>query len=200
MLHHNIRRCSDGGNNNFYFNFISVASKIFNFSVRFSQDLIIHVQDVAHKNVEDQRQHVEQTLRQLMYKSESKKTQLLNNIMNVGNKCDLVKDLDESKIIFEDMSNNNETSEPMHFVSCTKNSVLIDLVQSIENNLLKVTNRRKLIVRVPQGGEELAWLYKNTAVTHTDICEKNSQYLKVHVLLTDLCLMQFKNTFLKKAK
>lgn len=158
------------------------------------------MQDVAHVNVEDQRQHVERTLRQLMYSSDSDKTQLLKNIINVGNKCDLSTDLEQSKEMFENFSNDNETSEPMHFISCAKNSGIDGLVQAIENNLLKVTNRRKLIIRVPQGGEEFAWLYKNTAVTHTEICDKNSEYLKVHVLLTDLCLMQFKNTFLKKGK
>lgn len=162
--------------------------------------MIIHVQDVAHINVEDQRQHVEKTLQQLMYSSESEKSQLLNNIINVGNKCDLVDDLNQSKEIFELMTDKNETSEPMHFVSCYKGTGIDTLTEAIEKNLLKVTNRKKMIIRVPQGGEEHAWLYKNTAVVHTQICDKNNEYLKVHVLLTDLNLTQFKNEFLKKVK
>lgn len=149
--------------------------------------------------MEDQRLHVEETLKKLMYNSESEKTQLLKNIINVGNKCDLVENLDKSIEIFDDLSNENETSEPMHFISCSKGSGLPDLVEAIEKNILKVTNRRKMIIRVPQGGEELAWLYKNMAVTNTEICDKNSEYLKVHVLLTDLALTLFKNNFLKKA-
>lgn len=153
---------------------------------------------MAHINVEDQRQHVEGTLRSLMYNSESERTQLLKNIINVGNKCDLVENIDECVEFFETLSNDNETSEPMHFVSCTKGSGLSNLTEAIEKNILKVTNRKKLIIRVPQGGEELSWLYKNTAVTDTEICDKNSEYLKVHVLLTDLALTHFKNTFLKK--
>lgn len=161
--------------------------------------MIIHVQDAAHINVEDQRQHVEQTLRQLMFNSESDKIQLLDNVINVGNKCDLVKDLDESRELFEGMTNKNETSEPMHFVSCTKGSGLDELVNAIEKNILKVTNRKKMIIRVPQSGEEISWLYKNTTVTHAEMCEKSSEYVKVHVLLTDLSLMHFKNTFLKKS-
>lgn len=155
---------------------------------------------MAHINVEDQRQHVERTLRQLIYCSESDKSLLLNNIINVGNKCDLVEDLDQSKETFAKMSDTNKSSEPMHFVSCSKGSGVENLTKAIEKNILKVTNRRKMIVRVPQGGEELAWLYKNTAVIQTEICDKNNEYLKVHVLLTDLCITQFKNTFLKKAK
>lgn len=164
------------------------------------QDLIIHVQDVAHINVEDQRKHVERTLRQLMYSSESKKSQLLDNIINVGNKCDLISDSNQNKMSLESMSNKNETSEPMHFISCTKGSGIQHLFEAIERNILKVTNRSKLIIRVPQGGEELAWLYRNTAVTRTEICDKNNEYLKVHVLLTELNLIQFKNKFLSKSK
>lgn len=162
------------------------------------QDLIIHVQDVAHNNVEHQRQHVEWTLKNLMYNSESEKSQLLKNIINVGNKCDLVENIDQCINDFDDLSNENETSEPMHFISCTKNIGLLKLVEAIERNILKVTNRKKMIIRVPQGGEELAWLYKNTAVTNTQMCDRDSEYLKVHVLLTDLALTLFKNTFLKR--
>lgn len=134
-----------------------------------------------------------------MFNSESEKTQLLDNVINVGNKCDLAKNMDESKQLFEGMTNVNETSEPMHFVSCTKGSGLNDLVNAIEKNILKVTNRKKLIIRIPQGGEEMSWLYKNTTVTHAEMCEKSSDYVKVHVLLTDLNLIHFKNTFLKKS-
>lgn len=165
-----------------------------------SQDLIIHVQDVAHINVVDQRQHVERTLRQLMHSSESDKSQLLHNIINVGNKCDLVENLSQSKGTIEYKPNKNETSEPMHFVSCHKGTGVENLIEAIEKNILQVTNRKKMIIRVPQGGEELAWLYKNTAVIQTEICDKNNEYLKIHVLLTDLNLTQFKNTFLKKVK
>lgn len=135
-----------------------------------------------------------------MYSSESENSHLLQNVINVGNKCDLLEDLDESKALFENMSNDNETSEPMHFVSCNKGSGVQNLMGAIEKNILKVTNRRKMIIRVPQGGDELAWLYKNTTVIESEICDKNNQYLRVHVLLTDLNLTQFKNTFLKKVK
>lgn len=162
------------------------------------QDLIIHVQDVAHINVFDQREHVERTLRNLVYNSESEKSHLLKNILNVGNKCDLIGDVSQTKEYFEGWENENETAEPMHFISCAKGTGMDDLIDAIERNILKVTNRMKMIIRVPQGGEELSWLYKNTAVTHTEICTKSNEYLKVHVLLTELALTQFKNTFLKK--
>lgn len=152
---------------------------------------------MAHINVDDQRQHVEKTLRRLMLTSETEKRQLLENVINVGNKCDLVDNLDKST---ESSSNQNKTAEPMHFVSCTKGSGLSELLHAIEKNILTVTNRKKMIFRVRQGSDEYAWLYKNTAVINTEMCDKNSEYLKVHVLLTDLALTQFKNTFLKSKR
>lgn len=155
---------------------------------------------MAHINVDDQRQHVEKTLRRLMQTSESEKRQLLENIINVGNKCDLLDNLDQSIEHFDGLSDQNETAEPMHFVSCSKGSGLSELLHAIESNILTVTNRKKMIFRVRQGGDEYAWLYKNTAVINTEMCEKNSEYLKVHVLLTDLALTQFKNSFLKSKR
>lgn len=151
---------------------------------------------MAHINVDDQRQHVEKTLNQLMRACETEKRKLLENVINVGNKCDLVEQ--QSMERFENLPNQNASAEPMHFVSCTKGSGISELLRAIEGNILAVTNRKKMIFRVRQASDEYAWLYKNTAVTHTEMCDKNSEYLKVHVLLTDLALTQFKNTFLKK--
>lgn len=162
--------------------------------------MIIHVQDVAHINVFDQRRHVECTLEDLMYESEMKKDNLLKNVINVGNKCDLASDYNEKVEEFNSLTNNNETSEQMHFISCVKGYGIEQLKQAIEKNLLKVTDRKKMIIRVPQSGDELAWLYRNTAVTHTDIDDRNHEYIKVHVLITDLALTQFKNEFLKKSE
>lgn len=153
---------------------------------------------MAHINVDDQRQHVEKTLLRLMNTSESEKRKLLENVINVGNKCDLIDRVDENSQHLDSVSNQNKTNEPMHFVSCTKGSGISGLLRAIEENILTVTNRKKMIFRVQQGSEEYAWLYKNTAVTNTEMCDKNSEYLKVHVLLTDLALTHFKNTFLKK--
>lgn len=180
------------------FDFIEKNPFEFNF-FWFFQDLIIHVQDVAHINVMDQRKHVERTLHNLLFDSDSDKYKLLGNVINVGNKCDLVQRLDKRIEHFEDLSDINETQEPMHFISCTKATGLPELKQAIERNLLKVTNRKKMVIRVPQGGEEMAWLYKNTAVTHTEIDPKNNEYLRVHVFLTELALIQFKIIFLKKS-
>lgn len=153
---------------------------------------------MAHINVLHQRRHVENTLEDLMFESDVKKENLLQNVINVGNKSDLVENLNEISENFECLKNENQTAEQMHFVSCVKGHGINELKTAIEKNILKVTERKKMIIRVRQGGEELSWLYKNTAVTHTEIDDRNHEYVKVHLLLTDLALTQFKNEFLKK--
>lgn len=156
------------------------------------------MQDISHQNFVEQRKHVEKTLKGLLYDSDDDRPKLLSNIINVGNKCDLVSDLDEIKRSYGELNNNNATGETMHFISSTKMTGLRELAQAIERNILCVTERKKIIIRVPQGGHELAWLYKNTAVTSTEADQKNSEYLFVHAVVTELALTQFKNIFLSR--
>lgn len=158
------------------------------------------MQDVAHINVFDQRQHVEDTLQKLMFESDVQKDSLLNNVINVGNKCDLLPDINGRSYQFRTLRNRNETSESMQFVSCVKGHGIDELKHAIERNILKVTNRKKIIIRVPQSGAELSWLYKNTSITHTELDDRNAEYIKAHVLLTDLALIKFKTEFLKKKR
>lgn len=163
-------------------------------------DLIIHVQDLAHVNVLDQREHVEKTLNGLMFESEVTKGKLLDNILNVGNKCDLVEDLKEAVELFDELINDNQTAEPMHFISCANGDGLDRLKYAIEKNILKVTERKKIIFRIPVAGKEYSWLNSNTTITQIEEEDANSDYMKVHVISTDLALIEFKNNFLKRTK
>lgn len=162
------------------------------------QDLVLHVQDVSHENFSEQRKHVEKTLRDLLYDANDDSPKLLRNVINVGNKCDLVSDLDGIKHTYGELSNDNVTGETMHFISSTQMTGMRELAQAIERNILHVTERKKIIIRVPQGGQELPWLYKNTAVSHTEADPKNCEYILVHSVITDLELIHFKNTFLTR--
>lgn len=92
------------------------------------------------------------------------------------------------------------TAPPIHFISSTKLHGINDLMVALERNILESTKRIKMIIRVPQGGQELQWLYKNAAVTLCEADTKSSEYLLVHVVLTELILIKFKNTFLKVKK
>lgn len=159
-------------------------------------DVIVHVQDISHPNFVQQRLHVENTLRDLLRDSD-KKEHLLSNIVDVGNKCDLVKDLNEIKNTILATSG-KDALQRMHFVSSKEMIGFHDLSVDVENTILTLTNRKKMIIRVPNGGNELSWLYKNTAVTLTEADSKSSDHILVHVILTDLALIQFKNIFLKR--
>lgn len=120
---------------------------------------------------------------------------LLSNVITVGSKCDLVTDLDAAKDLMDFV---DEESASKHIISSTKMTGINDLRFEIERRILKVTKRIKMIIRIPMSGEELAWLYKNTAVTRTVADPKNAEYLMAHVVITDLTLQQFKTEFLKK--
>ena len=53
-------------------------------------DLIVHVQDVSHENYKEQKNHVETTLASLIRNNTSKTDHIMENLINVGNKVDLV--------------------------------------------------------------------------------------------------------------
>lgn len=169
------------------------------------------MQDISHINAEEQRKHVETTLKRLVANSDSHNPQILSNVINVANKSDLVDDIQMIKEKLHAMYESNqelnknlpakaESAQPIYFISSTKLHGINDLMIAVEENILETTKRMKMIIRVPQGGEELQWLYKNTAVTHCEADTKSSEYLLVHVVINELTVIRFKNTFLKGRK
>ena len=148
-------------------------------------DVIIHVQDVSHENYEEQKLHVEKTLATLMKNLDNPDDSCLKNIINVGNKADLVAKGSEE---FEGLS--LISSKTLHGVN--------DLLHEVEQMVLAATNRQKIIIKVPMGGPEIAWLYKNSAVTHTEADPDNSQVLRAHVVISEVELQKFRNNFLKR--
>lgn len=153
------------------------------------------MQDLSHANSIQQRKHVERTLKSLLQESGEEGENLLNNVITVGSKCDLVEDLESAKELMDFV---DEKTPSKHIISSTQMTGINDLRFEIERRILKATNRIKMIIRVPMSGVELAWLYKNSAVTRTVADPKNSEYLMAHVVITELTVQQFKNEFLKK--
>lgn len=153
------------------------------------------MQDLSHANSIQQRKHVERTLKSLLQDSGEEGEHLLENIITVGSKCDLVDDLESAKKLMDFV---DEKSPSKHIISSTEMTGINDLCIEIERRILKATNRIKMIIRVPQSGDELAWLYKNAAVTRTLPDPKDCEYLMVHVVITELTVTHFKNEFLKK--
>lgn len=156
------------------------------------------MQDLSHANSIEQRKHVERTLKSLLQNNGSEEGKhFFNNVITVGSKCDLVDDLESAKKLM-DFVDEKSPSPSKHVISSTQMTGINDLRFEIERRILKATNRIKMIIRVPQSGKELAWLHKNSAVTRTLADPKDSDYLMVHVVITELAVIQFKNEFLKK--
>ncbi|CAH1730012.1 unnamed protein product [Chironomus riparius] len=147
-------------------------------------DVIVHVQDVSHDDWILQRTHVENTLKNLLKSIRRNDDDVtLDNVINVGNKIDLV---DEKSRDFNDLIT----------VSSTTLSGMNDLMIKVEDLLLKATDRLKITIRVPMGGDEMQWLYKNSAVTSSDADPKDNQKILLHVVISRTALDQFKHHFI----
>lgn len=142
---------------------------------------------MAHPCHAAQRAHVEATLRSLAFSvagGDSTATRV-PPIINVYNKCDL-------------LASNTETQlkdDPAHLISARSQIGLDPLLEDIERQVLAVTDRRKLQMRVPNGGPEMAWLYKNAAVVSTVADDNNPERLLMQVVISQLTLDKFKREF-----
>ncbi|KAH8420770.1 hypothetical protein KR222_004318 [Zaprionus bogoriensis] len=151
-------------------------------------DIIIHVQDASHPCHAAQRAHVEATLRSLAYSVGSGVTRM-PPIVNVYNKCDLLTPGANTAL-----ANQLEQGEG-HLISAQWELGLDPLLADIEKQILEVTDRRKLKMRVPNGGAEMAWLYKNAAVVYSEADEHNPERLLMQVVISGRTLDQFKRIF-----
>ncbi|XP_014088681.2 putative GTP-binding protein 6 [Bactrocera oleae] len=146
-------------------------------------DIILHVQDESHICKEAQRQHVVATL--LSLKNSIAVNQEIPPIINVANKIDLTSSQGHRKV-----------SKDMFYVSATERTGLKELSLEIERQILTVTGRRKITMRVQNGGPEVAWLYKNTAVKNVKADNSSAEHLLITVIIDELTMQQFKKKFL----
>jgi GTP-binding protein HflX len=150
-------------------------------------DVIIHLQDVSHEMWREQKQHVETTLASLIRNNTKQTSHIMENVINVGNKVDLVNETERN---FGDIIT----------ISSTTLAGISDLLDVVQARVLETTNRFPLTMRVPNGGDEMQWLYKNTAVTGCEECLKDSQMILVHVVISEAKLEQFKHRFVRLGK
>ncbi|XP_046982683.1 putative GTP-binding protein 6 [Schistocerca americana] len=144
-------------------------------------DVVVHVRDVSHPDSEAQAVNVDQTL-----KSFDLSPELLENVIVVGNKIDLLP--------AEVASAHQSDWLP---VSATRSIGLDALREKIEGAVLRATGRTSMAVRVPSGGEESRWLYKEAAVVGVSVDPQDEQYVYVKVVISDKQLGQFKRRFLR---
>lgn len=155
-------------------------------------DVIVHVQDMAHENCAEQRAHVERTLGKLMQQGNNGAGALTpERIINVGNKIDLVADPADLR-----MDSDGE-QQRLHLISSRTLVGVHELLLEVERRVLRATGRQRMVIRVPMGGQELAWLYKNAAVTESAADPNNAERLLVSVVITEAKLQQFRHFFIR---
>ncbi|KAJ8947104.1 hypothetical protein NQ318_002463 [Aromia moschata] len=133
-------------------------------------DVILHVEDLSSACFEYKRNHVLSTLKDLG--AQTGYENIMEKVIHVGNKCDLVKDIHTLKDKSLDM-----------MVSGKKEIGLEKLRSYLEDIVLKATSRQKITIRVINGGDEIRWLYKNATVVHA-IPDTDPQYVKAKVIIT----------------
>lgn len=141
-------------------------------------DVIVHVRDMSHPNVQVQKQHVETTLKNLNVNKD-----LLDCVINVGNKIDRLENVKED--------------DDSVLISCTTGMGLNELKMRIEKQIIKVTNRRIIKIRVRTGQDEYEWLRKHTSIVSI---ETDGDYSLVEVIVTESDLDVFKSLFISRNK
>lgn len=145
-------------------------------------DIIVHVIDVSHPDAKAQMDHVHETLRGLNLSEE-----LMKNIIEVGNKVDLVDNIDEAQW-------------PGAILTSTIKFRGIDEVkEAVEEAIIRSTGRRRLDVRVRTGGSEYQWLMREATVCSVRADPDDAQYCFMLIIIAPNILAKFTHQFITSA-
>ncbi|KAL1461898.1 hypothetical protein WDU94_013761 [Cyamophila willieti] len=146
-------------------------------------DIIIHVVDVSNPDYLQQKEHVETTLQQLEIEQK-----VLEHVLVVGNKIDALP------------SGQALTEEYDLLISAKRGTGLMDLQEKLQAMLLETTGRKKMTMRVRNGGVEYQWLMKHTAVSSVREDDTSAEHLLLDVIMTEAWLNKFKHEFISSAR
>ncbi|XP_077845860.1 putative GTP-binding protein 6 isoform X2 [Macaca mulatta] len=139
-------------------------------------DLIVHVRDVSHPEVELQKRSVLSTLHSLQLPAP-----LLDSMVEVHNKVDLVPGY--------------RPTEPNAVpVSAMLGHGLQELKAELDAAVLKATGRQILTLRVRLAGAQLSWLYKEATVQDVDVIPEDGA-ADVTVIISDSAYGKFRKLF-----
>ncbi|KAL4695976.1 hypothetical protein H8957_001732 [Semnopithecus entellus] len=139
-------------------------------------DLIVHVRDVSHPEVELQKCSVLSTLHSLQLPA-----RLLDSMVEVHNKVDLV----------PGYSPTEPSAVP---VSALLGHGLRELKAELDAAILKATGRQILTLRVRLAGAQLSWLYKEATVQEVDVIPEDGA-ADVTVIISDSAYGKFRKLF-----
>lgn len=114
-------------------------------------------------------------------------TDLLDRIITVQNKCDLLQ------------QQNLECTDGVLYVSAKTGFGLNEFLRTIENAVVQNTDRCIVSLRVPVGGDEIRWLHKNAVIIDSEFNEE-TELQNVKVIIPSGKLEQFKHYFIKDQK
>lgn len=143
-------------------------------------DVIIHVQDLSHPDFMAQSETVMQTLQSLKLPEN-----LLQTVITVGNKIDR-------------LDSEAYTPDGVIPVSCKDGRGMRILIDKLESQVYHNTGLKKMKIKVPNGGEEFRWLYKEAAVFSADEDGKDPNFLVLGIAITKAKLEKFKHEFIFK--
>lgn len=110
---------------------------------------------------------------------------LLDRMITVENKCDLLQhqNMDDGAL----------------YVSAKMGFGLEKLRKKVEEAVVQSTDRCVVSLRVPVGGDEIRWLYKNAVIINSEFNEE-TEFQNVQVIIPSGRLEQFKHYFIKDQK
>jgi len=136
------------------------------------------VLDVSHPNHELQEQTVNKTLDDIKVPENLK-----NRMIVVANKIDLV----DNQQVFDN-------TEKL-LVSATSGTGLDQLIQRLEEAIITNTGRLEKTLRVPNGGTQYQWLYRQSAIREIIVDPKDDNFLFLKVYITYQSFEKFKHSF-----
>jgi len=145
-------------------------------------DLLLHVIDFSNPDWLHQRAQVVATLKKLNLNLEN-----IDRMVTVGNKID--------KLPSESWTEVKEQGALP--VSATAGYGVNYLLQRIEDGLLRVTDRQKVVMKVRPGGEEWDWLHKHSSVGRVEIWDQDPNYHLMSLVITKAQMERFKALFVK---
>lgn len=73
---------------------------------------------------------------------------------------------------------------------------LNELRQQLEDHILYITGRQKKTIRIPNGGDEIRWLYKNATILEQIPDDEDLTFIFAKVIITQANLQKFKHQFI----
>jgi len=147
-------------------------------------DILLHVVDYSNPDWVHQTAQVLATLKRLQVSTEA-----MDRMITVGNKID--------KMPTDKWGQVKENGALP--ISATVGYGLDFLLGRIEDKLINVTDRMRVVLKVKAGGEEWEWLHKNTSVGKVEFWDEDNNYNLVTVIISRVMMEKFKSLFVRRS-